>query len=314
MKTVPIIATLALATLTACSASSAFFGSNNTLFIGSRSASESANGLPFAIPASVVEDLEAAGAIDVKVVRSFTDWESGTTRLLISDETLTMTAGDLANDLGDITLTLDGEALAFVAGTAPASNGQPDWQSYLNSVGAVSGSGAVYSYNGGPSAVLSDEFDSEAFFVFGYETDPDEIAALVGSAVYNGNFEGYGQVIDPATGGVIDSEEYFSGTLDLTADFDGGSVTGDLDGSFDYDGTLFTSTFTAPIEGNGYLADLDTVTCTDAVCLSNSQIGGAFFGTDALETSGLLGMNVRVDPDAASEYQFIGGGSYTAVK
>lgn len=313
MRTSPFIAILATTTLSACSASSGFFGSSNDLFIGTRSATESANGLPFAVPASVVQDLEAAGAIDVKVVRALTDWESGATRLLISEETLTLSAGDLANNLDDITLTLDGETLAFVAGVAPTSNGQSDWESYLNSLGAVSGSGTIYSYNYAPSAILSDEFDSEAFFVFGYETDPAEIVALFGQILnYNGNFEGYGQVIDPANGNVLSSEEYFSGTLALTADFTGGTVTGDLDGTFDYDGTVFASTFNAPIEGNGYLGDLDPMTCTDAVCVSNSKVGGAFFGTDALETSGVLGMDVRVDPNAGSEYQFISGGSYTA--
>ena len=288
MRTVHSIAILATAALSGCTANGGFFGGTNSLFIGTRSASQSANGLPFAVPASVVADLESAGSIDVKVVRTLTDWESGATRLLISDETLTLTAGDLANSIDDITLTLDGEALAFVAGVAPTSNGQSDWQSYVNSLGQVSGSGAVYSYNYGPSAVLSNEFDSEAFFVFGYETDPDEITALVGQMLnYNGSFEGFGQVIDPANGGVLSSEEYFSGTLALTADFTGGTVTGDLDGSFDYDGTPFTTSFTAPIEGNGYLGTLDTMTCTNAVCVSNSQIGGAFFGSDALETSGL---------------------------
>lgn len=314
MKKAPTVSVLAMIMLSGCTAGTGFFGSDNSLFIGSRSGDSSANGLPFAVPASVVEDLEAEGAIKVKVVRALTDWESGATRLLISDETLTLSAGDVAGNLANITLTLDGEALAFVAGSAPASNGQSDWTSYLNSDGAVSGSGAVYSYNYGPSAVLSDEFDSEAFFVFGYETDPDEIAGLVGTAMYSGGFEGYGQVVDPATGSVIDSESYFSGNLDLTADFGGGSVSGTLDGSFDYDGTLFDTAFTAPIEGNGYLGDLDSMSCTDAVCLSNSQVGGAFFGTGALETSGLLGMDVRVDPDAGSEYQFIGAGSYTAIK
>lgn len=313
MRTAQSVAVLAMATLSACTAGSGFFGSNNSLFIGSRSSSESANGLPFAVPASVVADLETAGAIDVKVVRALTDWESGATRLLIWDETLTMAAGDLASDLDNITLTLNGETLAFVAGVAPASNGQNDWQSYVNSVGAVSGSGTIYSYNYGPSALLSGEFGTEAFFVFGHETDPDEIAALVGNILdYDGIFEGFGQVVDPANGNVLSSEEYFSGTLALTADFTGGTVTGDLNGSFDYDGTAFTTSFSAPIEGNGYLGDLDTMNCTNAVCLSNSQVGGAFFGTDALETSGVLGMDVRVDPNAGSEYQFISGGSYTA--
>ena len=182
----------------------------------------------------------------------------------------------------------------------------------------VSATGAVYAYEDAENPALTGEFDTEAFFAFGYETDPDEIAALVGTAIYSGDFAGYGQVIDPATGGVIQSEQKFSGTIDLMADFGASSpsVSGDLDGTFDFDGTVFSTSFSAPIEGNGFAGSLDNMTCTDAVCLSDSELAGAFFGTNALETSGLLGMNVRVIPDVDpdGEYRFISGGGFTATQ
>ncbi len=301
--------------LGACSAGTAFLGSGNDLFIGTRDAGASANGLPFALPASVLADLEAEGAIKVKVARTFTDWETGVTRLLISDETLTLSPDDLTNSLENIVLTLDGETLTFAASNAPASNGQDDWNSYLNSLGSISGTGAVYSYEGGTNPALSGEFDSEAFFAFGYETDPDEIAALVGNVVYSGLFEGYGQVISPTTGAVVENEVQFGGTIDLTANFDANTIGGDLNGTIGHlADTDFQTSFDVPIEGNGFLGSMDTMTCTDATCISNSDIGGAFYGVDGLETSGILGMNVRVIPVGDSEYRFISSGGFTATQ
>lgn len=315
MKSSYSIAILAFAGLGACSAGTGFFASdNNSLFLGSRDAGASGNGLPFAVPASVVADLETAGSMKVKVVRAVTDWESGSTRLLISDETMSLAAGDIAGNLDNMTITLNGETLNFVAGAAPASNGQTAWANYVNTTGVVSGTGSVYSYTYGATPVLTNEFDTEAFFAFGYETDPDEIAALVGSVTYNGAFEGFGQVLDPSSGAVVSSEEYYFGAISLAADFGSNSVSGDLDGSFVYDGTVFSTSFAAPIEGNGFTGSMDSMTCTNAVCLSNSQIGGAFYGTDALESSGLLGMDVRVDPNSGAEYRFIAGGGYTATR
>lgn len=313
MKTNLATASFALAALGACSAGSGFFGTQEDLFIGTKTSS-SANGLPFAVASSVLADLETAGPIKIKAVRAFTDWETGTTRLLVSNETLTLTPGDTGSDLDNITITLGGETLVFNGNSAPASNGQPAWTSYLNSSGAVSGTGAVYSYTGGPSPSLSNEFDTEAFFAFGYETNPSEIVALVGNAVYNGNFDGWGQVLDPGTGDVLSSEESFSGTIQLTANFDTNNVAADLDGTFDYDGTTFASSFSAPIEGNGYLGSLDTMTCASATCISNSQVGGAFYGTNAMETSGVMGMDVQVVPLGGGSYRYIAGGGFTAIK
>lgn len=308
------VAIAALTALNACSAGSGFFGSDESLFIGTRGASSSANGLPFAVASSVVEDLEAAGSVDVKVVRVLTDWESGSTRLLISDETATLAAGDIAGDLDGLTITLAGETLVFSGGVATPANNQTAWQSYVNTVGTVSGTGSIYSYEGGSTGALSGEFDSEAFFAFGYETDPDEIAALVGSAIYTGTFDGYGQVLDPASGAVLANEQRYNGTFTLVADFDASSVSGALDGTFAYDGTAFAASFMAPVEGNGYSGTLDAMTCMSATCISSTRVGGAFFGANAPETSGLIGMDVRVTPVGGSEYRVLGGGGFTAVQ
>lgn len=307
-----VTAISALIVLGACSAGTGFFGGQNDLFIGTNSASSSANGLPFAIPGAVLADLESEGEIKVKVVRSYTDWESGTTRLLISDEKLTLGSNSTSNGLEDIVLTLGGETLIFVGGLAAASNGQDDWRTYIATSGAVSGVGALYSYEDSENVALSGEFDSEGFFTFGYETDPDEIVALVGSVIYNGSFNGYGQTIDPSTGNVVSSEQEFLGTITLTANFDSNDIEGTLDGTFDYSGTDFETSFSAPIEDNGYLGTLDSMTCSDAICLSNAEIGGAFFGVDGQETSGVIGMDVRVIPNVGDDYRLIGGGGFTA--
>jgi hypothetical protein len=252
----------------------------------------------------------------IKVVRAQTDWDTGATRLVISNETLTLSPGAIAGDLDDVVITLSGETLNFLGGAAPASSGQGDWFSYIVTSGAVSGIGAIYSYAGGSDPFLSGEFDSEAFFAFGYETDPDEIVALVGSAIYSGAFDGYGQVINPTTGVVISSEEEFFGTITLIADFDGapGSVDGSLVGTFDYSGTSFAVDFAAPIEGGGYLGALDMMTCSSATCTSDSALAGAFFGTGALETSGIIALDVTVDPVGADAYRFLSGGGFTATQ
>jgi hypothetical protein len=295
-------------------------GAPEPLFIGTRDASNSANGQPFAVSDSVLEDLEEAGTIKVKVVRALTDWDSGATRLLVSSETLSLSNDDITSSLDNITLTLNGEIIELVGGSAEvANNPLNSWSSYLNTVGDVSATGTVYTYEYAEDPNLTGEFDTEAFFAFGFETDPDEIAALVGTAIYSGDFAGFGQVIDPSTGDVILSEREFSGTITLTAEFGATTpdVSGDLDGNINYaDGSFtdFTASFSAPIKGNGFAGSLDNMTCTDAVCLSDSELAGAFYGTDALESSGLLGMNVRVIPDADDEYQFISGGGFTATR
>lgn len=298
-----------------CSSSGGgFFSSQETLEIGTTSSSNSSNGLPFAVASSVIDDTETAGPINVKIVRALTDWDSGSTRLLISSETLTLAPGDLGNGLDNMTITVGGETLSFVSGTTVSANGQT-WSSYLNTVGNVSATGSVYSYEGGPSTSISGAYDTEAFFAFGYETTPSEIAALVGNAVYNGVFDGFGQVLDPGTGDVLANERGVTGTISLTADFDNGDIGGALDGTIGYAGGVgFTADFSAPISGNGYVSSLDNLTCTGASCVSNSDIAGVFYGADAPETSGIMSLDVQVAPTGGGAFQYLGAGGFTALQ
>ena len=317
MRKSVVLTLIAVTALSACTSSKS--GRVSLLSIGTTDPSESANGLAFADGVSTKADIE--GEIAVKVVRALTDWDSGETTLVISDETLTVPIGD-ATTLDDITITLGGETLVFAGGNAPVSSGQDqDWVSYVNQNGGIlngsnSVTGAFFTYEYSENPGLTGEIDSEAFYVFGYETDPDEIAALVGSAEYLGAFQGFGQVIDPVSGDVVAPESDYEGSITITANFDTGKVDGDLDGMIYNSSTElttdFTTGFSADIEGNGYAAYMDEFVCVDATCTSDSQIGGAFFGQDATETTGILAMDVVVDPDGEDPYRLISGGHFAA--
>ena len=99
------------------------------LAFGTRSgATEAANGLDFATALSDLENLEGTGAVKVKMVRALTDWDSGTTRLVISDETLGVDSID--EEL--FAITLNGERLVFDEGGNPvATANENEWTTYF---------------------------------------------------------------------------------------------------------------------------------------------------------------------------------------
>ena len=264
----------------------------------------SSNGLPFANSESTVADLEGA-EIDIKVVRALTDYDNGTTQLVISDETITIDSLDGAGE--DVfTITLDGETFVVGGenGTANA-NGVP-WNTDRFTSGSASTTASIFSYAGEADPNFTGEFDSEAFFVVGFETDPDEIANLVGQIMYTGGFAGFGQLID--ADGTISNERFVTGDIDITANFDDGTVDGTLtSGEIEVSAGIdasFDAEFSTGIEGNGFAADL---ACTNGCTDSTSGIAGAFYGEDGLETSGLIGLDVQIDAG-----QFIGGAGFTA--
>ncbi len=288
------------------------------LSFGTSSGSAAANGLDFATALSDLSDVEGAGPINIKVARALTDWDSGTTRLVISDETLEV---ESLND-GYFAITLNGERLVFDAeGNPEATANGSTWESYFNTEGQVSGTGAIYDYARGQDPMLTGEFDTEAFFVFGIETDPAEIAVMVGEVVYNGGLEGYGQLLD-ASGNVFIEEVNVQGSIELTVSFDDtDTVNGSLNASLFGDGedslNTVDMTFSTGIEGNGYAADL---VCTDGCADQSSIIAGAFFGEDALETSGLIGFDISAEienpdvPETLIDTRFISGAGFTATQ
>ncbi len=289
------------------------------LAFGAKAGQAPANGLPFATEEMTLADVDGAGPISIKVVGAITDHESGETRLVILDETVIST-GD---DLGDFVVTLNGETLAFVEGAGPASvEGGEDWNSETFTEGAVSATRSIYVYARGGNPDLNGEFDAELFSVVGFETDPAEIAAIMGSVTYSGILEGYGQLLD-LDGNLIDDEVNISGGIEITAAFDDlDTVNGSLNASYgadegsDFENTV-EMTFSAGIDGNGYAADLN---CTSGCVDQSSVIAGAFYGHDALETSGLIGFDITStvanpgDPNAPFETQFIGGSGFTATQ
>ena len=260
----------------------------------------SSNGLPFANSDSTAAGVEGAGEIDIKVVRALTDYDSGTTQLVISDETVTIDSFDgAAQDV--FTITLDGET--FVVGGDNATNnanGEP-WVTDRGTSGDASETLSIRSFAGAADPNVTGEFDSEAFFVVGFETSPDQIEAIVGEVVYTGEFRGFGQVLD-ANGAVDESQVGIEGDIAITASFNDGAVEGSLTAS--NSDIPFDTEFSADIEGNGFAANL---TCTNGCTDSASGIAGAFYGENGLETSGIIGLDVQTE-----EGQFVGGAGFTA--
>jgi len=292
---------------------------SNALFFGTPDGSTTAaNGQPFATALSALDDIEGAGVFNVKVVRAQTDWDSGETTFILSDETVTVTELDGG---GVFEITLGGETITIDDGdsVAPNANGR-SWQAQLNnSLGAVSGTGLLFDFVGAENPALAGEFDAGALFVFGHETDPAEIAALMGPSNYSGDFNGVGQLLD-ANGSVIGSRVLTSGTVTIGATFGNtASISGTVAGMIEdgHGNPAFNMDFTTDLDGNGYASDLDCLSgCDD----NASVIAGAFYGVDALETSGLIGLDITTDvTDPANtgqtiEGRYLGGAGFSATQ
>ena len=107
MRTKPMLV-MAVLTLVGCGGGSettvAGPGSVSPLFIGTPGGGASANGLPFA-------DVEGQ-TLKVKVARYLTDYETGRTSLVISDETVSFAVDD-GGRISDFTITIGGETLVY---------------------------------------------------------------------------------------------------------------------------------------------------------------------------------------------------------
>ena len=162
-------------------------------FIGAVSAEASANGLEFADGSQSIADTEER-EMQIKLARFVRDPATGEARIVVSDETVTIPITFTEYGDRDIVMSFDGQALTFVDGEATLASGQSLW-SYMNFKLAHSGTGAVYTY-GQYNEGVDDPFDMEGYFAIGFETDPNEIAALSGLATYSGSYFGYVQTFD----------------------------------------------------------------------------------------------------------------------
>ncbi|MDH5557586.1 MAG: transferrin-binding protein-like solute binding protein [Alphaproteobacteria bacterium] len=301
----------ALLVLAACGGGGGGGSAGLDLNIGTTDPNNSANGLAFAAGGEVIADAEGQ-PITVRLAQFETDYATGQTRLLVSTETVTYPAGDLASFGGDNpTITYRGETLVFVGGSAILANGQ-EALLYTALTGTYSEVRDIYVYAAGPPPTDgSAGFDSEGFFVIGFETDPDTIAARTDvSASYDGRYESYGQVLDLA-GDVVSTEVLNAGAISLSVDFSAGTVSGSMGGSI-AGLTSYTATIAeTDIIGNGFASTMSIDCAAGATCSSNSLIGGAFYGPTGEELSGVMVIDETIDdPIAGVGFQYIGAGGF----
>jgi hypothetical protein len=227
---------------------------------------------------------------------------------------VTYPAGDLAVAGGDNqTITYKGETLVFVNGFATLANGQGISQIKTTS-GSYSEIHSLYTYSyGGLDGTTG--IDSEGFYVIGFETDPDTIAARTDvSASYEGAYEGYGQALDLA-GDIVKEEVDTSGSMILSVDFSAGTVSGSMDGIIS-GLTSYTATIAeTDIIGNGFASTLSVDCAAGVTCSSNSQIGGAFYGPNGEDLSGVMVIDETiVNPDTAVSFQYIGAAGFVTTE
>ncbi len=281
-------------------------------FIGAVSAEASANGLEFADGSQSIADTEER-EMQIKLARFVRDPATGEARIVVSDETVTIPITFTEYGDRDIVMSFDGQALTFVDGEATLASGQSLW-SYMNFKLAHSGTGAVYTY-GQYNEGVDDPFDMEGYFAIGFETDPNEIAALSGLATYSGSYFGYVQTFD-LEGSLTASEQRTIGAVNLETDFSQARVSGRLTGWIDPagDNTEYELIFLgAPIVGNGFVGSAD-ITCPDgSSCSSDTYVGGAFFGENGAEVSGVIGFDETVaGPGDGEGYQFVGAAGFSS--
>ena len=304
---------LALLCVSACAGSLPSREADPEYVLGDDLGPLGSNGLPYADGILVLSDVEDKG-FNVKFVRFVRDHDTGTTTVMITDETAALAPDFTKGTTRSMGLTIGEDVLIFEDGTASLANGQSA-TSYLNTLLAHSGTAGIYSYDKYQSGDFEGPVDMEGFFAFGFETDPAEIAALTGNVRYTGTYLGYGQWLDDG-GAVTDDEVETTGAITFIANFDADTVSGRLEGQFDPgpDGQDYLMVFyNAAIEGNGFAGAPDMVCDANVSCSSATSLGGAFFGVDGAELSGVIGFDETMDPNGSSpEVQFVGAAGFSA--
>lgn len=263
-------------------------------FIGALTSDESGNGLEFAGDESLVADAENV-ELQVKLARFVRDTASNEIQLIVSNESVTVPDTFTTFVDRDISITIEGDTLTFVDGRTTLASGQPVW-SYYNYGLEYSGTGGIYTY-GRFAEDFENPIDMEGFYAIGFETDPSELEALGGRVTYLGSYFGYGQTTDLA-GNLLNDDVQNFGAVVLEANFGAGHVNGRLDGRLDPTGEDYEYELVflrAPIVGNGFVGAADMACPSGSTCQSGSFVGGAFFGPDGAEVSGVIGFDELIE-------------------
>ena len=248
----------------------------------------------------------AGQSLSVTVARFLSDYGSGMTNLIASDEILVFESADAFGLSENFTLTLDGEDLEFRDSIATDSTGR-EWTALRVTFGDASATTGLYSYSYGAG---TSPIDSEGVFVAGYETPPDYIAGRAGIAEFSGDWFGYGVLLN-GSGQLLATELDGGGTVFLAVDFDAMTVDGSLDGSFASFGDIAVEFEDGVIE-NGAFAASPRSLC-DSGCVSNTTMTGRLYGADAGELSGIIAWDeVREIQAAGGQARLLSAAGFTA--
>ena len=268
------------------------------------------NGLAAADADSDPSDLEGETA-SIRLARFVTNHETGETELVITDEVLTAGTGYAMIDNASFALTIDGVPFEITDGAGPVGNGQT-LRTYVNTSGAHSGTISVFTYVHGDTSGVTGAFDTEAYHAFGFETAPETVADRTGKARFYGTYFGFGQILD-ADGALQVQEVENNGNLAFLTNFSTGTISGAMAGTIegptprDYEAIIKPTTRV----GNGFGSNIVLVCEPGASCSSNSLIGGAFYGPDSNELSGIIGFDETIT-DAGGTSRYVGAGGFTA--
>ncbi len=242
------------------------------------------NGLDFGFPGQELDDAE--GAAVTMSTAAFQEGSGATT----TDATITLDAGFFAG-ANNGTIQIFGETVTITNGAGNLSGGEDVQVIYETDRSGTYAAALEVSVSGtGMGAV-----NGEGAYVFGFETDPTELAALTsGSATYEGGFQVAGVVDDGA------STAEYEGTITVTADFLNDLADVELDGTFDGGTDIDMEGTDLAIATSGFAGALS---CTSGCSASSSNVDATFYGPDGAELGGVLGIGFTA---GAADYDGVG--------
>ena len=287
----------------------------NALNIGTTSIAQSPSGLPFATGQSL-GDLNERYALIGRLVRFETDWTSERSTIVVDEEVIEISF--VADEDFLSAITLNGQTYELIESDGRYEAELPNGQILtVESAGntAVVGILNVYSY----SDFLDTGFDTDGFIVLGLQTNPGELPQTPGTVIYRGSVFGFGNRFDQ-DGAYLSDGERFDGTAEIDVRFADGEVSGtylelgltSVEGS----PAAFFSGNGAPIVGNGFADTMSIIqgACPEmTTCSGTVLIGGAFFGADAEELAGNVGVDYTIiSTETDLGERFVGAGAFVA--
>ncbi len=246
------------------------------------------NGLPFGASGQSLEDV--AGVTMSLRAGGYT---AGGSSSIVSAQTIRIDAGSLIAGAGATALSgeveIGGETIIITDGAGVTSDGRE--------VQLIYDPSASGTYAGALDIAIfeASEIVQESALVFGFETDPDVIAArTTGTLTYDGEFFASGDL-----GGDL---AIFEGDMTLVADFSGaGTVSGEFAGELQGFDRITLDIDPSAITGN----DFSGTTACRALCTGGGEISGTFYGPDAEEVGGVLIFDLQAATDT-----YLGAGTF----